>query len=202
MATLVKVDRNGSKHFEGYIHCDRCGGQGTSDVWKATGWTCYKCGGSGKVFAKWIERTPEYEAKLAENRRKRNEAKLAEQKADMQEMMDAYEKQKREREAEEARIKAAKAQSSYIGEIGDKVDLQATYERSAWFTTQYGYQTQVVYIHTFRDGDGNALTWKTSATALADIEEGTIVRLQGTIKEHKEYKDEKQTALTRCKVTA
>lgn len=28
--------------------CGRCGGAGGADQWKATGWTCFQCGGSGR----------------------------------------------------------------------------------------------------------------------------------------------------------
>lgn len=31
------------------ITCGRCGGQGGGEQWKYTGWTCYECGGAGKV---------------------------------------------------------------------------------------------------------------------------------------------------------
>ena len=81
MATLIKIDRNGSKHYEGMVTCDRCGGKGGADQWNYTGWTCYKCGGTGKIFSTWIERTPEYEAKLAERRRKAHAKKEAELEA-------------------------------------------------------------------------------------------------------------------------
>ncbi len=47
----------------------------------ADGGVCWKCSGSGKVLEKWIERTPEYEAKLVARRLARQEAKLAELKA-------------------------------------------------------------------------------------------------------------------------
>ena len=33
-----------------------------------------------------------------------------------------------------------------------------------------------------------------------EIEEGSRVSLRGTVKDHTEYRDEKQTALIRCKV--
>ena len=59
MATLVRVDRNGTKYFAGMVTCDRCGGAGGADAWAYTGWTCYKCGGEGKVPGSWVERTPE-----------------------------------------------------------------------------------------------------------------------------------------------
>lgn len=44
MAQLIRVDRNGTKYFEGQITCDRCGGIGGADVWTGTGWNCFKCG--------------------------------------------------------------------------------------------------------------------------------------------------------------
>lgn len=81
MATLVKVDRNGTKYWTGMVTCDRCGGAGGADAWAYTGWTCYKCGGEGKVPGSWVERTPEYEAKLAERRAKRSEKMRAETEA-------------------------------------------------------------------------------------------------------------------------
>ena len=41
--TLVRVDRNGTQYFEGWVACDRCGGQGGAEAWRYTGYTCYKC---------------------------------------------------------------------------------------------------------------------------------------------------------------
>ena len=76
---LIRVDRNGTRYFEGMVSCDRCGGQGVADAWAYTGYKCYKCGGSGKQFSKWKVYTPEYEKKLAEQRQKRAEKKYQEQ---------------------------------------------------------------------------------------------------------------------------
>lgn len=87
---LIKVDRNGSKYYEGIQKCPKCGGVGLivhhmengQPSWNWTdGGVCWKCSGSGKVLAKWIERTPEYEAKLAAKRLAKQEAKMAELKA-------------------------------------------------------------------------------------------------------------------------
>lgn len=85
-ATLVKIDRNGSKHYEGMVTCDRCSGRGLFATGTVNGQLritpvdsgiCWKCHGVGKVFSKWIERTPEYQAKLDAKReekcRKRHE---------------------------------------------------------------------------------------------------------------------------------
>ena len=66
MKTLVKIDKNGSKH---YIEdeCPRCHGTGRYGTYGV----CFKCNGSGKYEHTIIERTPEYEKKLAEKRAER-----------------------------------------------------------------------------------------------------------------------------------
>lgn len=79
---LIKVDKNGTKYWSHGCVCQRCGGAGGSDAWAYTGWTCYECGGSGigpEIISK--EYTPEYEAKLAERRAKRQAKKDEEAKA-------------------------------------------------------------------------------------------------------------------------
>ena len=208
MATLIKTDKNGTRYYEGYVPCDRCGGNGGADVWKLTGWTCYKCGGEGKILSKWKVYTPEYEEKLEAQRAKRRakwEADHAEEIAEQNRRI-AEEEARREAEriAEEKRIaeeQERKAQSQHIGQIGDKIEMSATLERIASFMTRLpmGYGEQRMYIYTFRTDDGNALIWKT--TKGIDFEQDERVNLKGTIKDHSEYKDEKQTVLTRCKVT-
>lgn len=57
-----------------------------------------------------------------------------------------------------------------------------------------------MHIHTFKDSDGNKVIWKT--TKALGLECGEPVQITGRVKEHSEYKDEKQTVLTRCKVEA
>ena len=200
-ATLIRIDKNGSKHFEGMIPCDRCGGQGGADAWQYTGWTCYKCGGTGQVHAKWIERTPEYEAKLLARRKARLEKQLAEHEQERKEAEARAEQIRKEQEAEEERIKAEKAISKYVGQVGDKLTVEGTFIKTAWFDTHIGWMEQRMYIHTFKDADGNVLVWKTSSgLGRLDLESGDQVEIKGTVKEHSEYKDEKQTVLTRCKI--
>lgn len=202
--TLIKTDRNGSKHYEGIVTCDRCGGAGGAENWKYTGWTCYKCNGTGKMKAKWIERTPEYEAKLEARRAKKAEANRAEAEARKERYeaaIKAAEEAKKAREAEEA---AKKAISQYVGAVGAKLDIKARFDHTAWYERKSfaGYGMETVYIVSFRDADGNLLIWKTtSPKGCNELEEGDEISLKGTVKEHTEYKDEKQTILTRCRVT-
>ena len=207
---LIKIDRNGSKHYEALVPCDRCGGAGGAEQWKYTGWTCYKCGGTGKMLSKWIERTPEYQAKLDARREAKREAHKAELEAKRAE----WERKEAQRKAEEekriAEEKARKAISQYVGNVGDKYNAEVTYEGSAHFEVKCfrGYGTETMYVHFFKDADGNKLVWKTTSTLgkwldngdWLHYEEGDTVTLKGTIKEHKEKKNKKQTALTRCKV--
>lgn len=208
MARLVKIDRNGSKHFEGNIVCDRCGGagyyvmgmnNGCAVLSPRDGGVCWKCHGTGTVFGKWIERTPEYQAKLDAKREAKAKAKQAEWEANA--AARAAEKAKREAERE-AQIKAEKAVSQYVGQVGERVEFKGRYCRTgSWERKSFkGWGTETVYVHTFKDGEGNVFTWKTQSNLCMERDELVIVK--GTIKAHAEYKDEKQTELTRCKVDA
>ena len=207
-ARLVKIDRNGSKHFEGDIVCDRCGGKGYYAIGVLNmkpilsphdNGMCWKCFGTGKVHGKWIERTPEYQAKLDAKRQAKWEAEQAKLDA---ERAEREAKEKAEREAKEAEIRALKAISQHVGHIGDKVEVKGTYVRSgSWEQRSFGgWGTDTMYVHTFKDADGNVFTWKTQKSL--GLNYGDMVDVKGTIKNHSEYKDEKQTELTRCKVTA
>lgn len=220
---LIKVDRNGTKYYLTESPCIRCGGAGGSDAWAYTGWTCYECGGTGKGKDEIIkEYTPEYEAKLAERREKRRQKWLEEHADEIKAREEAEQARKAQEEAErkaaeekaaaEAKAEAErKARSQHIGNEGDKLDLIVTFEKMAWFEVRsfsgYGFDTK--YVYTFRDENGNAIVWKTTANIgnwnekgdWEMYEEGQKVHLKGTIKAHTEYKDEKQTEMTRCKIT-
>lgn len=90
--------------------------------------------------------------------------------------------------------------SQYFGEVGDKIDLVLTYTHTASWPNGYGgyWNEGVTNLHSFKDNDGNVFIWKTGKFIEADY--GTKLRVSGTIKEHSEYRDTKQTVLTRCKI--
>ena len=225
-AKLVRIDKNGSKHFEGYIPCDRCGGDGVYK-WGAMisygggpaipqfAGTCFKCGGAGKVLDTWIERTPEYQAKLDARREARQakvraerEAEWAKIRAEEAAKKAAEAKARAEREAAEA---ARKAISQYVGNVGDKINVTVTLEKEFQFEVPSfrGFGEQRMSIYSFVDEAGNKLVWKTSGglgTWSDDgchynkVLEGDLVTIRGTIKEHSEYRGEKQTVLQRVKL--
>lgn len=138
--------------------------------------------------------TPEYQSKLDAKRQE----KIAKRKA----AYEAAEKARLERKAQrEAEIKAEKAISQFVGNVGDKIDLVLEYVSCGNWQMHYGWQTQTMYAHTFKDENGNVFVWKTT-NYIGNVEIGDKVRVKGTIKDHEEYKEQKQTHLTRCKVCA
>ena len=93
---------------------------------------------------------------------------------------------------------APKSDSEYVGEIGDKVELSLTYKTYYTFETHYSYYGELNFIYKFADANGNTIVWKTSKAL--ELDEGAQYTVKGTIKEHNEYKGDKQTILTRCKI--
>lgn len=86
------------------------------------------------------------------------------------------------------------SKSEYVGEVGKRVQIEIAHHSVVYsFETVYGW----TYINKFVDADGNIIIWKTSRS---DFEDCT--KLVGTVKEQKEYRNIKQTVLTRCKVVA
>lgn len=94
--------------------------------------------------------------------------------------------------AEARAIEAEK--SDYVGNIGERITIEVSSgQLVSSFETQYG----VTRVYRFSDLQGNAMTWFASK----GIELNGITKVTGTIKEHSEYNGEKQTILTRCKVS-
>lgn len=207
-----KIDRNGTKYYLDWT-CPRCGGAGGGPQWAYTGWTCYECAGTGERKDPKVvkEYTPEYEAKLAERRAARHEREL--NKEAQENGFETYEAWQaaiaeknrilqEEKEREAALEKARKAISQYVGEVGQRITAIGAFEKTAWFDVRDPFgRPERMYVHTFKTPDGNVLIWKTKKSLDQDLGRGEPVEITGTVKEHKEYKDEKQTALIRCKIT-
>lgn len=86
--------------------------------------------------------------------------------------------------------------SEYVGNIKDKLELNVVVTNCTGFDSQYGY----MFINTFKDiNSNNVFIWVTGTKAY-DV--GTQLKIMGTVKDHKEYKEVKQTVLTRVKEIA
>ena len=91
-------------------------------------------------------------------------------------------------------------QSEYVGEIGQRISFDVTLtNRVFWENRFIEWKPQTMYLHTFKDADGNVLIWKTT-NSLYKLEIGDKITIRGTIKEHSEYNDVKQTVLQRCQI--
>lgn len=83
--------------------------------------------------------------------------------------------------------------SKHIGKIGERLDLMLTCTRAIQSESVYGIST----LHIFEDTAGNIFTWSTTSKCL---EEGKTYHIKGTVKAHDTYRNNAQTALTRCSV--
>lgn len=92
------------------------------------------------------------------------------------------------------------AESAYYGTLKQRVkSLAVTVAYVRGWDSDWGY-TQLFGMRT---EDGQLLIWKTTSDPSVDgrfIQAGHKLLLTGTVKEHSEYRGEKQTIMTRCKV--
>jgi len=86
--------------------------------------------------------------------------------------------------------------STYVGNIGDKIEFIVK-DFKLLTSRSYGYGWSSNYYGFYRivGTDNNIYLWGTS---LEGIKEGSIIR--ATVKDHKDYKGEKQTVITRGKI--
>lgn len=107
----------------------------------------------------------------------------------------------KELEKKTSRNKNIEELSNYVGNIGDRIEIEVKLLNRYIFQTMYGPQQ----IYVFIDNNNNVYKWKTSVYLVnskgesIETNEDTI-KLKGSIKGHEEYKGTKQTELTRCKI--
>lgn len=91
--------------------------------------------------------------------------------------------------------------SDHQGKVGDRltVNVESVKCITSWESCYDGYHTSTTYVWKITDTNGNIFTWKTSTYLNEDNAPKTI---KGTVKEHKIFREVKQTELTRCKVIA
>lgn len=106
------------------------------------------------------------------------------------------ERQRKERE--NAEKKAQEKQSEYQGQVGEKVSFTVSssrvlYSKNYHYTRWSSTTTDVLRIV---DTNNNIYIWSTSNGYVVEGDQVTA-----TVKEHKEYRGEKQTVITRAKIT-
>lgn len=261
-----RTDKNGTIHQVVETNCNRCGGAGGHEVWKFTGYKCYKCGGSGRMIDTNKIYTPEHEEKLRIRREKRHQKKIEEIKAKASERNKeklvewGYDKEfiymvlgdtfpiredlkekgafyisllgwyfaEKPSDYQTAEIMVSRLiwfndlgevyrkddeeiiqfiknvrleneyQSQYVGEVGERIEIELNFIAGFWLESYNHYGSPC--INKMKDQQGNIFIWKTGRNLRHDVNEEGKVKLKATIKEHSDFREEKQTILTRCKV--
>lgn len=85
--------------------------------------------------------------------------------------------------------------SEFVGKIGEKLTMDLVIDSVRTVNGYYGNST----LYTFLDENQNVLVWFASKPALKDVYDNKI-RMSFTIKAHKEFRNTKQTIITRAKV--
>lgn len=85
--------------------------------------------------------------------------------------------------------------SQHIGTIGKREVFSVEVDRVAYFESAFG----IVWIVTMRDGSGNAIVSKSTSFR---AERGQRLTIKATIKDHGDFRGEKQTIVQRIKVAA
>jgi hypothetical protein len=87
-----------------------------------------------------------------------------------------------------------KKPSEYVGERGKRIEARVRVKRIFHNSNEWG----LVDVIIMEDEDGNELKWATSG--MHNMEEGKEYFIKATVKDHRLYRDTKQTILTRVKV--
>ena len=94
--------------------------------------------------------------------------------------------------AEIAKLTYEPSSSKFVGEIGERLEVNVVVKRIVPLENYYG-----TTIYTFEDEDKNVFVWKTTPRP---FEVGEHYTLRGTVKQHNIFREVEQTILTRCKV--
>lgn len=81
--------------------------------------------------------------------------------------------------------------SEYQGAVGDRIEVTLTVDKNIEVNGYYGSSN----MHIMSDANGNVYVWTTASKSWS---EGSVKTIRGTIKDHREYRNTKQTVLTRC----
>ena len=95
-----------------------------------------------------------------------------------------------------AEMKAAKAVSNHVGEVGDKITAEVEVTMAKPIQSHFGMSM----LFRFVDATGN--TFVTFNSGSLDPEVGSKIKITGTVKSHDDFKGLKSTMLKRVKEAA
>lgn len=88
-----------------------------------------------------------------------------------------------------------KGESRFVGEVGDRLTLEVEIKRVIELDSSYA-DGGISNMHIMEDGQKNVYVWTTASKKWAA---GAIKNIRGTIKDHRTYKNIKQTILKNCR---
>lgn len=93
-------------------------------------------------------------------------------------------------------IKAQNETVNYVGNVGDKITFKVASIKVLFYKNnkQYSYYAEPSIVYKLVDDKGNVYKWTTTT----EVKEGDTI--SATIKEHEEYRGEKQNVITRGKI--
>lgn len=102
------------------------------------------------------------------------------------------------KDAAEQELKAVRGEhvSEYIGTVGERREFNCKLVGSFAYESHFSFYGETNYIYKFVDENGDIVVWNTSSWLDTEKKE---FRFKATIKEHSEYRGEKQTVVTRPK---
>lgn len=103
-------------------------------------------------------------------------------------------------EAERKAEKAKRPTSEWFGKVGERVTVDSAELVGRIVLPDYGFGPQILFK--FVDPAGRAFSWKTGSQPRVDgqpLELGRSYKVAAAIKQHAEYKGEKETRVTRAK---
>lgn len=81
--------------------------------------------------------------------------------------------------------------SQFIGDIGERIEVTVTVTKAIELENNYGLSI----MHVMEDEAENIYVWTTASKRWS---EGSVHSIRGTVKDHRIYRNNKQTILTRC----
>lgn len=83
------------------------------------------------------------------------------------------------------------SESEFQGSLGERIERTLTVKRAISLENNFGSSM----MHIMTDPDNNIYVWTTASKSWT---EGSIHRVRGTVKDHRFYRGDNQTVLTRC----
>lgn len=198
---VVQFNKDGSLTVAD--QCYRCGGTGVYTWWAQNGKArgdCFGCDGKGqrvktlKNAVRWYKSRQQQDKKNAEQEIARVEKAAAARKAALPELwVRAILKMRLVAGKAEAQSKKGAA-SNWVGEVGDKIEMPVKVTFTRRIDTYYG-PSLLIRMVTQRGGY-EVVAFYSGQT---EFEKGDEFVLTGKVKKLEEYKEVKQTVVTRIK---